>query len=92
MITRNNSQARTTDLYDYRVNLEEDQSVRSLKLLFGAFSTESSSAVGAWFLLQPNEKEQREGPAVGEGGQNSPLGEVQLPEEIPMSAAAGGEP
>lgn len=68
------SQERTKDLYDYRVHLEEDQSVRSLKLPLGAYSTESSAAVGAWVLLQPNEEEQTEGAAVGGGGQNSQFG------------------
>ena len=81
LITRK-SQERTKDLYDYRGHLEEDQSVRSLKLPLGAYSTESSAAVGAWVLLQPNEEEQREGAAVGGGGQNSQLG----------GSAAGGNP
>ena len=81
LITRK-SQERTKDLYDYRVHLEEDQSVRSLKLPLGAYSTESSAAGGAWVLLQPNEEEQREGAAVAGGEQNSQLG----------GSAAGGNP
>ena len=40
----------------------------SLKLPLGAYSTESSAAVGAWVLLQPNEEEQTEGETVGGGG------------------------
>ena len=74
LVTRK-SQERTKDMYDYRVKpLEEDQCVRSLKLPLGAHNTESSAAVGAWVLLQPNEEEQREGATVGGGGQNSQLG------------------
>ena len=46
-ITRK-SQERTKELHDYRVHLEEDQSVRSMKLPLGACSTETSAAVGAW--------------------------------------------
>ena len=38
LITRK-SQERTKDLYDYRVHLEEEQSVRSLKLLLGEYRT-----------------------------------------------------
>ena len=45
LITRK-SQERTKELYDYRVHLE-DQSVRSMKLPLGAYSTETSAAVGA---------------------------------------------
>ena len=66
-ITRK-SPERTKDLYNYRVRLGEDQSVRSLKLPLGAYSTESSATVGAWVLLQPNEEEQTEGETVGRGG------------------------
>ena len=59
-------------MYDYRVHLEEDQSVRSMKLPLGAYSTETSAAVGASVLLDRNDKEQTGG-AVGGGGQNSQL-------------------
>ena len=45
LITRK-SQERTKELYDYRVHLE-DQSMRSMKLPLGAYSTETSAAVGA---------------------------------------------
>ena len=56
---------------DYRVHLEEDQRVRSLKLPLGAYSTESSAAaVGAWFFLDTAKR----GRADGGCGQNSQLG------------------
>ena len=41
------SQERTKKVRDYRVHVEEDQSVRSMKLPFGAYGTETSAAVGA---------------------------------------------
>ena len=68
LITRK-SQERTNELNNYRVHLE-DQSVRSMKLPLGAYSTESSAAVGAWVLLERTDKDQTGG-AVGGGGQNS---------------------
>ena len=75
LITRK-SQERTKELYDYRVHLEEDQSVRSMKLPLGAYNTETSAAVGAWVLLERNDKDQTGG-AVGRGGQNSQLGDSE---------------
>ena len=48
--------------------------MRRVKLPLVAYSTESSAAVGAWVLLQPDEEEQTEGAAVGGGGQNNQLG------------------
>ena len=63
-------------MYDYRVHLEEDQSVRSMKLPLGAYNTETSAAVGAWVLLERNDKDQTGG-AVGRGGQNSQLGDSE---------------
>ena len=48
-------------MYDYRVYLEADQSVRSMKLPLAAYGTESSAAMGAWVLLEPNKAEQTEG-------------------------------
>ena len=59
-----------------RVHLEEDQSVRSMKLPLGAYSTETNAAVGAWVLLERNDKDQTGG-AVGRGGQNSQLGDSE---------------
>ena len=73
LITRK-SQQRTKELYDYRMHLEEDQSVRSMKSTLGAYSMETSAAVGAWVLLERNDKDQTGG-AVGVGGQNSQLGD-----------------
>ena len=42
------SQERTKEMYGYRVHLEEDQILRSMKLPLGTYSTETSAAVGAW--------------------------------------------
>ena len=64
-ITRK-SQERTKELHDYRVYLQH-QSVRSMKLPLGTYSTETSAAVGAWVLLERNDKDQTGG-AVGGGG------------------------
>ena len=45
-------------MYDYRVHLGEDQSMRSMKLPLCAYGTETSAAVGAWVLLEEhNDKE-----------------------------------
>ena len=65
-ITRK-SQERTKELHDYRVYLQH-QSVRSMKLPLGTYSTETSAAVGAWVLLERNDKDQTGG-AVGGGRQ-----------------------
>ena len=46
LITRK-SHERTNGVFDYRVHLEADQSVRNMKLPLAAYSTESNSAVGA---------------------------------------------
>ena len=75
LITRN-SQERTKEVYDYRLHLEEDQSVRSMKLPLGTYRKETSAAVGAWVLLERNDKDQTGG-AVGRGGQNSQLGDSE---------------
>ena len=67
------------DLYDYRVHLEEDQSVRSFKPPLGAYSTESSmAAVGAWGFATAER-----GRADGGCGQNSQSGGS-------IKSAAGG--
>ena len=63
-------------VFAYRVQLEQDQSVRSMKLPLDAYNTEASAAVGAWVLLEPNEERQTEGTAEG-GGHNSWLGHTQ---------------
>ena len=70
------SQERAEDLYDYRVHLEEDQSVRSMKLPLGAYRTETSAAVVDLVSLERIDKEQTSG-AVGGGGQNSQLGDSE---------------
>ena len=51
-------------MYDYRVHLVEDQSVRSVKLLLDAYSTDPNAGTGAWVLLEPNDEEQT-GDAAG---------------------------
>ena len=56
------------------MHLDEGQRLRSWKFPLGAYSTESSAAIGAWVLLHSNEEEQAENAAVGAGGQNSQLG------------------
>ena len=73
---------------DYRVHLEEDQSVRSTKLPLGAYSTETSAAVRAWVLLESNDKDQTGG-AVGGGGQNSQLGDSEAGGEKPAVSDRG---
>ena len=67
LVTRK-SQERKKGVYDHRVHLEENQNVRSMKLPLGAYSTETSAAVGAWVLLERNDKDQTGG-AVGGGRQ-----------------------
>ena len=87
LITRK-SQERTKGVYNYRVHLEEDQSVRRIKLPLGAYSTETSAAVGAWVLLERNDKEQAGG-TVGAGGQNSQLGDSRAGGEKPAVSSRG---
>ena len=58
------------------MHLEEDQRVPSMKLPLCAYSSEASAAVGAWDLLERNDKEQTGG-TVGVGGQNSQPGDSQ---------------
>ena len=82
------SQERTKELYDYRVHLE-DQSVRSMKLPSRPYSTETSAAVGAWVLLEHNDKDQTGG-AVGGGGQNSQPGNSEAGGENRQSVAGAG--
>ena len=87
LITRK-SQERAKELYDYRLHLEENQSVRSMKLPSGAYSMETSAAVGAWVLLERNDNEQTGG-AVGRGGQNSQLGGQEAGGERPAVSTRG---
>lgn len=51
------------------MQLEQDQSVRSMNFPFDAYSTELSAALGAWVLLEPNEEGQTEGTVGGGGSQ-----------------------
>ena len=83
------SQERTKEMYDYRVHLEGDQSVRSMKLPLGTYSTQTSAAVGAWVLLEHNGKDQTGG-AVGGGGQNSQLGDSEACGDKPAVSVRGG--
>ena len=87
LITRKSHEC-TKKLYDYRVRLEEDQSVQSMKLPLGAYSTETCAAVGAWGLLERNDKEQTWG-AIGGGGQNSQLGDSEASGEKPAVSGRG---
>lgn len=68
VITRK-SQEQTQHVYDYRVQLEQDQSKRIMKLLLRAYSTEINKRGGGCVdLLEPDEEEQTEGTAVEGGG------------------------
>ena len=58
LITRQ-SQLRTRHLYDYRVQLELDQSRRSMKLLLDKYSADDpDGGVGSWVLLDRTTAEQ----------------------------------
>ena len=59
-----------------------------MKLPLGAYSTETSAAVGAWVLLERNDKKQTEG-AVGGGGQNSQLGDSEAGGKKPAVSCRG---
>ena len=87
LITRE-SQERTNKVYDYRVRLEKDQNVRSMKLPLRTYNTETSAAVGAWVLLDSNDKEQTGG-TVGGGGQNSQLGDSEAGGEKSATSSRG---
>ena len=58
LITRH-SQERTKHVYDYRMHLVEDQSVRSMKLPLDAYSTGPNVGVGAWFCWSQTTKSRR---------------------------------
>ena len=63
-ITRQ-SQERTRHLYDYRVHLELDQSMRSMKLPLEKYTGEPDAAlVGSWVLLEESTAEQMDGAAI----------------------------
>ena len=75
-------------MYNYGVHLEEDQNVWSIKLPLGAYSTKTSAAVGAWVLLERNDKDQTGG-AVGGDGQNSQLEDSEAGGENPAVSGRG---
>ena len=87
LITRK-SQERAKELYDYRLHLEENQSVRSMKLPLGAYSMETSAAVGAWVLLERNDKA-RQG-VQPEGAARTVSWEIQKQAEKNRRSVAGG--
>ena len=87
LITRK-SQEHRKQVYDCRAQLD-DQSVRSMKLPLGAYSTETNAAVRAWVLPERNDKHQTWG-AVGGGGPNSQLGNSEAGGEKPAVSGRGG--
>ena len=85
LITRQ-SQERTKHMYDYRVHLAEDQSVRSLKLPLDAYSTDPNAWVGAWVLLEPKEQT---GDTVGGSRQECQLVVTEAGGERPAVSSRG---
>ena len=88
-LTTRKSQERTKEVYDYRVHLGEDQSVRSMKLSSGAHTARKQAR--RWvrgFYLGWNDKEQTGG-TVKAGGQNSQLGDSQAGGEKPAVSSRG---
>ena len=75
-------------MYDYRVHLVEDQSVRSVKLPLDAYSTDPNAGVGAWVLLEPNDEEQT-GDAVGGSRQECQLVVTEAGRERPAVSSKG---
>ena len=82
------SQERTKHVYDYRVHLEEDQSVRSMKLPLDAYSTDPNAGVGAWVLLEPSDEEQT-GDTVGGSRQECQLVVTEAGGEGPAASSRG---
>ena len=87
LITHQN-QERTKHVYDYRVHLVEDQSVRSVKLPLDACSTDPNAGVGAWVLLEPNDEEQTRD-AVGGSRQECQLVVTEAGGERPAVSSRG---
>ena len=83
------SQERTKAVYDYRVHLEADQSVRSMKLPSATYSTDSA-AVGAWVLLELNDAEKTRGYSRREGRTASWEIQKKGRERPPVSSGGGG--
>ena len=74
-------------MHDYYVHLEEDESVRSMKIPLGAYSTETSAAVGAWVLLTTKT---RRG-VQSEGARRTVSRKIQKQAEKNRQSVAGGE-
>ena len=47
-------QQRTRHVYDYRVALERDESMRSMRLPLELYGTDEQAALGKWELLEAN--------------------------------------
>ena len=60
LITRQ-SQKRTRHSYDYRVQLDLDQSTRSMKLPLEKYNGDPDAVVGSWVLLEKSTAEQADG-------------------------------
>ena len=60
LITRQ-SQKRTRQSYDYRVQLDLDQSTRSMKLPLEIYDEDPDSVLGSWVLLETSTVEQMGG-------------------------------
>ena len=48
------TQQRTRHVYDYRVALERDESMRSMRLPLELYGTDEQAALGKWELLEAN--------------------------------------
>ena len=72
------------------MHLEDDQSVRSMKLSLAAYSTKNIAAVGAWVLLKAERRRADGGVQSEEGGQDTQLGGVEAGEERPAVSTRGG--
>ena len=60
LITRQ-SQERTRHIFDYRVQLDLDQSTRSMKLPLEMYSGNPDAVLGSWVLLERSTVEQVDG-------------------------------
>ena len=63
------SQERTRHIYDYLVQLDLDQSTRSMKLPLEMYGGDSDAVLGSWVLLERSTVEQMDG-----GGATAPWG------------------
>lgn len=55
LISRKSTGAYECHVYEYRVILEKDQSIVSVKLPLDVYGAEKKAAVGAWVLLEADE-------------------------------------